>query len=150
MSDLTAQEVLQLFSLGERNFSNLDLSEIELAEAELPRINLTRTNLTGAKLICINLTSASLREANLSGANLKGADLTSAYLTQANLTNAYFEREYTAKMDRAILIGTNFEVLHISERLCSYVPDSRNSFFWYTIAPDGTTIEGSRYGGYLD
>lgn len=25
MSDLTAQEVLQLFSLGERNFSNLDL-----------------------------------------------------------------------------------------------------------------------------
>jgi uncharacterized protein YjbI with pentapeptide repeats len=180
MSDITAQELLQLFALGERNFSDLDLSGIDLAEAELPRINLNRTNLTGAKLICADLTSASLREANLTGANFKGADLTSAYLTYANLTsadlrraylwnarldyanltridltganltgtqiiNAYFEEPQITNlpnMDKTVLIGTNFEGLNVSNKICSCFATTQYAFYRYTILPDGRTIEG--------
>lgn len=105
-------EFLQRFSLGERNFQNINLikanlegiflQKINLIGANLQQTNLKNSNLDYAKLIAADLSDtdlsgvslkkaklmgAILKNTNLTNANLEGADLTNADLTNANLTN---------------------------------------------------------------
>jgi uncharacterized protein YjbI with pentapeptide repeats len=77
---MTAEELLQRYAAGERDFSRVDLSGARLRDTELPGINLSEANLFGAKL----------DRASLSGANFSGANLGSAWLEGANLSGANF------------------------------------------------------------
>jgi uncharacterized protein YjbI with pentapeptide repeats len=81
---MTAEELLQRYAAGERDFSGISLeSKWGLEGAELPDINLS-----GATLRRVDFDGADLSRANLSNANLGGANLESANLTEANLRNA--------------------------------------------------------------
>ncbi|MDJ0531752.1 MAG: pentapeptide repeat-containing protein [Xenococcaceae cyanobacterium MO_207.B15] len=93
-------QLLQMYSNGERNFqgveligaklngailNNADLSQAELMLASLNEACLERTKLQGAYLSGADMIGAYLHAAELVGANLIGVDLTEADLTEANL-----------------------------------------------------------------
>jgi DNA-binding XRE family transcriptional regulator len=109
---MTAEELLQRYTAGERDFSGLNLIRLNvggdnplganlnginlsgsnLSESDLTKINLSEANLSGADLSQCLLKNANLSGANLSGANLSntlvsGSNLTGADLTSANLMN---------------------------------------------------------------
>ena len=75
---MTANELKEKYSAGERDFQG----------ANLRRADLRRANLSGADLDGANLSGAVLREAVLDGANLIGANLIGANLIGANLIGA--------------------------------------------------------------
>jgi uncharacterized protein YjbI with pentapeptide repeats len=73
---MTAEELLQRYAAGERNFSGMTFERgIELEDAKIPGINLSNAILFRAKL----------SRAYLRGANLSNANLGSAWLEEANL-----------------------------------------------------------------
>jgi uncharacterized protein YjbI with pentapeptide repeats len=80
---MTAQELLERYQQGERNFSGIDLQD-----ASLQNISLRHSDLLGANLRGANLYHADLRGTNLSGADLWRADLRQANLQGAILHNA--------------------------------------------------------------
>ena len=108
--NLSAEQLLDLYALEERDFSGVNLTQENLSNADLRGANLSwaklektvfnRANLTGvnlwktdlrqADLRRVDLAWANLREANLQGANLRGADLSGADLTGADVTGADF------------------------------------------------------------
>jgi hypothetical protein len=120
-------ELLRLYSTGERNFSRINLEyanlcgvnlqdanleyaclrEVDLREADLRRVNLHATNLEDADLRKTNLQEANLTEADLSGASLREANLTNAIMTSATL-------EFT-DLCEANLTGANLEGVSLKE-----------------------------------
>jgi len=82
----SAEELLERYKAGERDFSGAQLEEVELLLPDLNGADLSRANLTGAKLWLANLTGA-----NFSWANLNGAILNRANLNKANLCNTNFQ-----------------------------------------------------------
>ncbi len=50
MERLSAEELLVQYSMGNRNFNNVDLNGAYLFEASLPGINCAGSNLTGVHL----------------------------------------------------------------------------------------------------
>jgi uncharacterized protein YjbI with pentapeptide repeats len=102
--ELSAEELIAAYELGERNFSRANLTGANLESANLEGAYLVRANLIRANLIRANLTDAYLYDANLYDANLKGANLTGANLTDANLTGAHLIR---ANLTGAHLIRAN-------------------------------------------
>lgn len=99
-TDMDAEELIKLYAVGQRDFSDvglcsLDLSDINLAGANLNGARLVGTNLSNANLASTNLSYAYLAGANLSNANLSNANLTSAILAGANLENANFRGAVT-------------------------------------------------------
>jgi 2-iminobutanoate/2-iminopropanoate deaminase len=121
---MDADELLEQYAEGERNFEESDLSHEDLKGADLSEINfcyadlsnadLSRASLKDAKLIRINLSNADLswadlRGADLSGANLENANLSKASLDQANLTNTELSSVNLnrASLDYALLSKAN-------------------------------------------
>jgi hypothetical protein len=120
-SKITAKELLNRYSAGERDFSfvdspsadlgradlrgadlsNANLYTADLSNADLSEANLGGAELTGANLSRVNLRGAHLRKARLKEVNLKYADLTDADLTGANLR--------LADMNGASLERTNID-----------------------------------------
>lgn len=89
-TQFTAEQVLQLYAKGWRNFEGYQLSYINLSGADLNGINfknasLSQSNLSGCNLCGANFEGASCCAANLSRANLTGANLSSAILLEAKL-----------------------------------------------------------------
>jgi serine/threonine protein kinase, bacterial len=104
----TVEAVLEAYTKGRRDFSQLNLNNLNLKQAELSKanfhdsslikVNLEKANLAGcdfgkanfskACLLNANLGRAYLGHTNLSGADLRGADLSFATLTSANLKGA--------------------------------------------------------------
>ena len=95
-----ANQLLQSYSNGERNFQGVELigaklngailnyanlRQAELMLASLNEACLEGTKLQGANLIGADMIGAYLRRAELVGANLIGTDLAEADLTEANL-----------------------------------------------------------------
>ena len=66
---MNAEELRQRYSIGERDFSGIDIRN-----AELNNICLSQANLLGAKIIDCHLNHANLSEANLCNADLEGFD----------------------------------------------------------------------------
>lgn len=77
---MTAEELIERYAAGERDFSGSDLRGVDLSEAELRGIDLSGANLRQA-----NLSGADLSEVNLYGADLSGATLRGTSLRGANL-----------------------------------------------------------------
>ncbi len=130
---ITAEEFLQRYEEGERDFtginlagvdlsgktldSNVSLSQANLSNANLANANLTRVNLIGANLQGANLNSTSLHsadliEVNLSGSNLTKAILYCARLIQANLSQANLSE---AKLDSANLTTANLSKANLAQ-----------------------------------
>ncbi|BAY83552.1 pentapeptide repeat protein [Calothrix parasitica NIES-267] len=55
---LNAEELLERYAAGERDFSGINLSGIDLSETDLLRINLSCANLSGANLFTARLYGA--------------------------------------------------------------------------------------------
>jgi serine/threonine protein kinase, bacterial len=105
---LAAEDLLQAYAKGRRDFTSHDLSLLSLQRAglsganfhqsKLHKINLQganlfnadfgRASLSNAILKNANLARAYLSHADLQGADLRGADLSYAYLSNANLRGA--------------------------------------------------------------
>jgi len=87
---MNAEELIQSYQSGIRDFSAILLCEANLSRTNLSGANFSQavlsiTNLSGANLSGANLSQAKLNVAKLSGANLSGANLTGAILNVANL-----------------------------------------------------------------
>lgn len=115
---MTAEELLQRYAAGERDFSAIDLVGVSLA-----RTNLNSINLTNANLIDVDLTEAKLVGADLTNARLTNVILTGTTLAGVNLTNV--DLRSTINFDFSALMG--------------------NSLLWQTTLPDGTTIAEQIY-----
>lgn len=104
---MDARELLELYAVGKRNFSEIDLMEADLKEANLQGAdfkeailrssdfegaNLQKTILSYAQMQYTNLQRANLQGANLRGANLRAADFQGADLRGADLTAANIEK----------------------------------------------------------
>lgn len=110
---ITAEELLQRYAAGERDFrrinlgaffvrppwligvnlSNVDLGGVYiesggLMNTNLRSANLERSHFTNTLFINTNLSNTNLRSANLDRANLTGANLSDANLSGANLSGA--------------------------------------------------------------
>jgi hypothetical protein len=133
---ISAEELLERYAGGDRDFRNVDLPEASLREADLTGINLagadlSETDLTSAILArgdlrgtyfqSAHLGGADLRRANLSEADLNGADLTGADLSGADIRGADFRG---ALLDGTNLVGTirnrktNFTDVDLSKVKC--------------------------------
>ncbi len=77
---IDAQEFLNLYTIGERDFKGVDLSKAILKAVDLSIVDLSQSILSNAVLDRVNLKGAILNQVNLSNASLKGADLTGADL----------------------------------------------------------------------
>jgi uncharacterized protein YjbI with pentapeptide repeats len=96
LSPTTAEDLLQRYATGERNFRDADLPRGCLAGAnlrgsDLNAADLVSADLTDAVLIDANLCDADLRRAVLRGATLRGSRLSGADLSGADLTGADLE-----------------------------------------------------------
>ncbi len=106
----SAEELLERYAAGERDFGGSKLDEADLSGADLSQANLYGANLFHANLSQANLSGANFEDAvlslaNLSGANLNEADLSGAVLSRANL----FKTElFNAHFILADLSGANF------------------------------------------
>jgi uncharacterized protein YjbI with pentapeptide repeats len=91
---MQAQELLERYRRGDRNFSHVDLSG-----ANLSGFNLREVDFTGAYLAEANLSWAFLNQAKLSGANLRRADLRNASLNNADLNGVILSGANLSKAD---------------------------------------------------
>ncbi|NJP11883.1 MAG: pentapeptide repeat-containing protein [Leptolyngbyaceae cyanobacterium RU_5_1] len=91
---MQAQELLEQYRQGERDFSHVDLSG-----ANLSGFNLRGVDFTGANLTEANLSWTFLNQANLTGACLQQANLRSASLSAAKLNRANLSRANLSKID---------------------------------------------------
>ena len=124
-----ANQLLQRYAAGERDFTGISLIGCNLQGANLEGINLSRAdlmladlsgclligakltgaNLIGAEMVKTNLREASLGGANLIGANLSQANLNGSQLVGVNLSSAtlYQARLRGADLSEALAAGAN-------------------------------------------
>ena len=111
VNNMTAEELLAAYAVGERNFSGAELRGDNLRGADLRRADLSGANLDEADLDGANLSRANLSRANLDGANLSRANLDGANLSRANLSRANLGG---ANLDGADLSGANLDGADLS------------------------------------
>jgi uncharacterized protein YjbI with pentapeptide repeats len=97
---MTAEELLERYAAGERDFSGVDLSGVNLEEVCLEDINLEGADLRGTLFFRANLGRGIFRNANLEGADLsmtllnetdfRGADLRSCNTMETSMIRANF------------------------------------------------------------
>ena len=165
---MTAEELLERYAAGERDFSGVEIDFARFNDAKLSSINLSGAILFGAKLNRANLSranlgSAWLEDANLCRANLShaivsegilvesiliGADLSFVDLTECPLIDANFTRARlngTILGIRPLLQGANLTDVDLSQSRIE-LPDGiedhsiEGAIFCNTILPDGTKI----------
>jgi Pentapeptide repeats (8 copies) len=116
---MTAEELLERYSAGERDFSGVTIKSGNLINANLRDINLSDTDLSFTLLIATQLQGANLSEACLEGANLTCADLSCANLSRATLngnligTSFYKAQMSGVVMYKANLTGANFQFANL-------------------------------------
>jgi glutathione S-transferase len=105
----SANELLQRYAAGERDFEEVRLSGADLQGAILHGIDLSEAILSNANLSRADLRGADLSWADLSGANLQGADLRGAILTRSDLSRSNLSRSNLHKADLSLanLTGTD-------------------------------------------
>jgi serine/threonine-protein kinase len=140
MPKLAANELMDAYAKGRRDFTShnlsllnlqkVDLSGASFHQSKLQKVNFQganlfnadfgRANLSQATLKGANLARAYLSHADLAGANLRGADLSYAYLSNANLRGANLcGADLTgAKVtdDQLATARTNWATIHPSGR----------------------------------
>ncbi|MDG2990521.1 pentapeptide repeat-containing protein [Candidatus Synechococcus calcipolaris G9] len=142
MDQRNAEDLIQAYQEGKRDFSNLDLSGLSIFEANMPEVNFQGSclrlaylpygqfnrleapgvDLQGSELGDIQLYQANLSHANLSQAklvraNLRSATLAGASLVEANLQGA--DLRYAdlrgADLRRANLSQANLDQANLSD-----------------------------------
>ncbi|MEH2240017.1 pentapeptide repeat-containing protein [Nostoc sp.] len=83
---MEAEEVLQRYAAGQRNFCGINLQGIHMRGVHLRGVNLSWADLSRASLMDVNLNEADLR----------GTCLKESFLILANLTQKVFKLEYPA------------------------------------------------------
>ncbi|XZO03614.1 MAG: pentapeptide repeat-containing protein [Microcoleus sp.] len=119
---ISAEEFLQRYEDGERDFTGVNLAGVNLSgktlesNVSLSQANLSNANLANAKLIQVNLIGANLQGANLNSTNLQSADLIGANLSGANLTKAilYSARLIQANLSQAKLSEANLNSANLT------------------------------------
>lgn len=71
---MKAEEVLEQYTAGSREFSALDLREVNLSGANLSEASFSQADLSVANLTGANLSRTDFSQANLSVAKLNGAN----------------------------------------------------------------------------
>uniref|UniRef100_A0ACD5GPG0 TerD family protein n=1 Tax=Desertifilum tharense IPPAS B-1220 TaxID=1781255 RepID=A0ACD5GPG0_9CYAN len=106
---ITAEELLERYKAGERDFSNLNFREIKLSDFDLSNCNFSNANLEGAILNQVNLSASNLTRTNFSNAVFSKSIFYSSDLTESNLTNAKIEkaRFERTNLTRSKLIKAN-------------------------------------------
>ena len=160
--EITAEELLERYADGERNFAGIELiqsdgvpldSSIDLEGAVLRDINLRgaylrqadlrRSDLTGADLFGVSLESAWLNRAIVRDANLHSAHLTWCDLTEADLmgTDLNHMNASNAVFCKANIGGFSYAILAHADFQDAYAPESIICHFfnliWETTMPDG-------------
>lgn len=97
----SAQDVLEQYAQGHRNFQNLELTAVDWAGVNLKgadfsygdfsQANFVRANLRGADLSYACFHEANLQEADLRGSSLMGTDFRNANLQGVNLQEADYD-----------------------------------------------------------
>ena len=136
---ISAQEVLQAYSSGRKDFgfkdlSMQDLQKADLSESKFHGAKLVRTNFQGADLSHSNFSNSDVRQALLRNAdlsksffkssNLEGVDLRGANLSHANFKNT--------KLKGANLCGANLSHSNLTQEQLEEVKTN-----WMTIMPSG-------------
>ncbi len=122
---MTAEELLERYEKGERDFSEVDLSKVNLEEVCLDGINLEGANLSGTLLFHSTLRGAILRNANLEGADLSLTVLDEADFRGANLKNC--------RTLECSMIRTNFRNARDEGMIW-------NGYAYNTVLPDGQVV----------
>jgi len=89
---MTAEELLQRYQAGERDFRGVRLRGIFLRDECLRGIDLSCADLRGASLMGVNLSQSNLKRADFSGAFLILARVRESDLSQANFSSAFLIR----------------------------------------------------------
>ncbi|MFB6274541.1 MAG: pentapeptide repeat-containing protein [Halothece sp.] len=136
---LTANDVINQYKKGRRDFSEVNLYQLDLQEANLNRsifrnaqliqVNFQKADLREADFANGNLRRISLREAKLHNAFFSSADLQKADFRKADLTLANFK---DAKLAEANFCGANLTNAKITEKQLAEAKTN-----WATIMPNG-------------
>ncbi|MEG4112192.1 MULTISPECIES: pentapeptide repeat-containing protein [unclassified Microcoleus] len=112
---ISAEEFLQRYQEGERDFTGINLAGVNLTGKSLSQVNLSSANLSGAELSGTNLHGANLSEANLCHSNLHKANLNSANLRKTKFLNANLSevRLYYANLSEANLSGLDLSSVNL-------------------------------------
>jgi len=118
--EITADELLERYADGERNFAGIKLAHYGLYGFRRSKHG-RKLDLDGVVLRDINLRGADLRNVYLIGADLTGADLGGIFLESCCLTGAIirdanlFAANVTrSSFDKADLRGTNLDYINAS------------------------------------
>ena len=96
-AEMDANELLRLYSEGQRNFRSQDLQGLSLTKASLSEIDFS-----GANLSDTDFTNSDLGNANLNWATLKRAKLNNTYLVGAKMPDG---RIHNDRMESANFLG---------------------------------------------
>jgi len=112
---ISAEEFLQRYQEGERDFTGINLAGVNLTGKSLSQVNLSSANLSSAELSGTNLHGANLSEANLCHANLHKANLNSANLRKTKFIKANLNEVslYYANLSEANLSGLNLSGVNL-------------------------------------
>jgi serine/threonine-protein kinase len=136
---MTAQELVQSYKKGRRDFGQQSLLSINLPQAELPGCIFHQSRMIRANFQGANLTHADFGKANLTNANLRDANLGRAYFSYTNLTNADLrgaDLSY-AYLNYAILDGANLCGANLSNAKVTDDQLKNAKTNWATIMPNG-------------
>ena len=140
---MNRDELVRLYTAGERDFSGVDLSDVKLKGVELIGVNFSNANLSKANLGFADILQSNLQGANLSeatlnhtridecdltGANLRGIDAFQSSLDGSNLTGANLSQAYIKGVSLGCikLSDTNWEKANIVESW--FVVEFKNYF----------------------
>jgi len=136
---LTANDVINHYQKGRRDFSQIYLYRLNLEQttlnqgifrnSNLRNVNLHKAQLKEADFANAILARANLREAKLNHAFFSQADLEKADLRKADLTMANFKN---AKLSQANLCGANLSNAKITDEQLAEAKTN-----WATILPSG-------------
>ncbi len=139
MPKLAANELLDSYGKGRRDFTSHNLSMITLQRADLSGASFHQSKLHKANLQGANLFNADFGRANLSQATLKNANLARAYLSHADLAGANLrgaDLSYAylsnANLRGANLCGADLTGAKVSEEQLALARTN-----WATIHPSG-------------
>ena len=99
LSRLTTDKLLHLYTLGERNFINVNLRCAELSLLCLSEVNFSWAKLNFANIREVNLSKADLTRADFQNANLDDTNLSQSRLVRANLASAKLRRANLKQTD---------------------------------------------------
>ncbi|MEG4850121.1 pentapeptide repeat-containing protein [Microcoleus sp. B5-D4] len=112
---ISAEEFLQRYNQGERDFVGVNLAGVNLSRQSLSEVNLNSANFRGAELSETKLSIINLSEANLCHANFHKAHISSANLEKAQLLNANLSEAtlHSVNLSEANLSGVNLSIAHL-------------------------------------